>query len=345
MDGSDASANNKKIANPYLAANSRRRSPQTLPDSFELPGHDGRTEALADNDDLKQPSEQLKQNEQSVSDEKKGDQISAESSIPNNGLEYWERLPSKNLTFGSAEILTVEECIKYRDLYKGRAVRVTGQLRQRSFVDDDDSKLRQVLLELVHIETKAQSVMDRKSPPETLVFPAATPAKSLSESKMSYQKVQLKTPTLGMRKPLLTSSDRPTLSSRRKRPWFATSSSKKVSPKRSSSTAPTLLKVLVDPELPNLSEIVPSVTTKVTVLGTMLENGSIQARFVVLVDAQLDMNLYMTALLRRRRCLYQRLKRLQQQAGSAEQSPDDPTKEEILIQGCGPPPYDKLLQD
>ena len=122
-----------------------------------------------------------------------------------------------------------------------------------------------------------------------------------------------------------------------------------------------LLQVLVDPELPHLSELVPSGTTKVTVWGTMLEDGSIQARFVNLVDAQMDMNLYMIALLRRRRWLYQRHHKEQQQQQQRDQpSPQPPpnprntedpaalkeekVEETMLIQGCGPPPYEKLLE-
>ncbi len=112
-------------------------------------------------------------------------------------------------------------------------------------------------------------------------------------------------------------------------------------------TPQALLKVLVDPELPNLSEITPCWATKVTVFGTMQANGSIQARFVVLVDPTLDVNLYVTALLRRRRCLYQRHKRLNQlqQPEPLQKSSDEPTAKVMLIQGCGPPPYDILLDD
>ena len=43
--------------------------------------------------------------------------------------ETWQRrLPSYNLSFGSAEILTVTECVQHADLYNGQSVRVTGIL-------------------------------------------------------------------------------------------------------------------------------------------------------------------------------------------------------------------------
>ena len=405
----DNNNNNKSIANPYLAVNNQarwRKAAAVPPDSsFELllpVRQERRKETLEDSHhDLKLPAEPEKENNLSTTlDETKeegptnasNNTASTPLSTPNAGLAFWERLPSNNLTFGSAEILTVEECVKHKDLYRGRGVRVTGLLRRRGFVEQQEQELPQVTLELVHIETTAPS--SARIPNKTPVKPSMHPttpttsksSSSLSESMASSHRGPFKTPTTLMQNPLVRNQGNPptnTLSSKRKRPWFASTnnnSNKKSPPlppsrllSRPSTTTTTplpelfLLQVLVDPELPRLSELVPSETTKVTAWGTMLEDGSIQARFVNLVDAQMDMNLYVTALLRRRRWLYQRHHKQQQQQlqqlvqpAPAPSSPSGPipprstedppgTKEEkvegtILIQGCGPPPYEKLLE-
>ncbi len=399
--------NNKSISNPYLAVNNQARwkkaAAQHADSSFELllpVRQERRKESLEESHhDLKLPAEPGNENHCSTTlDEAKEGATKASSNTttaplptPNTGLAYWERLPSNNLTFGSAEILTVEECVKYKDFYRGRAVRVTGLLRRRGFVEQPHQDLPQVTLELVHIETTRPSfprTADKTPVKQTMhpTTPTNSKSSSLSDSKGSSHQGPFKTPTTlggaGVQNSLVRNVGNSTnvLSSKRKRPWFATTNnnSNKKSPlppsrlsKPSITTTTTtspelfLLQVLVDPELPHLSELVPSETTKVTVWGTMLEDGSIQARFVNLVDAQMDMNLYMTALLRRRRWLYQRHHKQQQQQqlvqpASTPSSPSGPiqprgtkdssgTKEEkveetILIQGCGPPPYEKLLE-
>ena len=54
---------------------------------------------------------------------------STTSPTDETATETWQRrLPSYNLSFGSAEILTVTECLQYADLYRGHSVRVTGIL-------------------------------------------------------------------------------------------------------------------------------------------------------------------------------------------------------------------------
>lgn len=46
-------------------------------------------------------------------------------------LPPWQRLPSRNLSFGSAEILSVTECVRFAAaLYQGRSIRCTGVLKQ-----------------------------------------------------------------------------------------------------------------------------------------------------------------------------------------------------------------------
>jgi hypothetical protein len=46
-------------------------------------------------------------------------------------LPMWQRLPSRNLSFQSAEILTVTECLQHFPLYAERSVRVTGSILEK----------------------------------------------------------------------------------------------------------------------------------------------------------------------------------------------------------------------
>jgi hypothetical protein len=46
-------------------------------------------------------------------------------------LPMWQRLPSRNLSFQSAEILTVTECLQHVPLYAERSVRVTGSIFEK----------------------------------------------------------------------------------------------------------------------------------------------------------------------------------------------------------------------
>lgn len=51
-------------------------------------------------------------------------------------LPQWQRLPSRSISFGSAEILTVPECYRHFKTYLGRSVRVTGTVLHRHVHDD-----------------------------------------------------------------------------------------------------------------------------------------------------------------------------------------------------------------
>jgi hypothetical protein len=46
-------------------------------------------------------------------------------------LPMWQRLPSRNLSFPSAEILIVTECLQHLPLYVERYVRVAGSIFER----------------------------------------------------------------------------------------------------------------------------------------------------------------------------------------------------------------------
>ena len=372
------------VRNPYL--NFR---PPTVPpgevDSIAVKDAEAKPEApLGDcsntsgQEDRRSPVEEKKEDEDATNrpPPPAPRPTSSPPTTPNTGLAYWERLPSKNLSQASAEILTVDECVKHCLLYRGRAVRVTGQLHQRTFVGDDVETPRLVLLELLDptpMATQASQYRTSGSTPakeSTTHTPGKTSLPpSTSKTPTDTVKTTYKTPlkTLGpARRPgssigsssftLLGNSSTKTpsstiLSEKRKRPWFATTSARKKTPPK---TAPRLLlKVLVDPALPRLDTIAPSGTSKVMVLGVILDSGWMQAQFVSLVDPRTDMSLYVTALQARRRHLYQRYKTLPRNSISSKavESLDSSTTDvestatdqsTCLLLGCGPPPYENL---
>jgi hypothetical protein len=55
-------------------------------------------------------------------------------------LPQWQRLPSKNLSFGSCEILSVKECMNHGESFK--SVRVTGVLLERHVNNDATVSLK-----------------------------------------------------------------------------------------------------------------------------------------------------------------------------------------------------------
>jgi hypothetical protein len=56
-------------------------------------------------------------------------------------MPMWQRLPSRNLSFQSAEILTVTECLQHTNLsvYADRSVRVTGSILERLVHSNSDN--------------------------------------------------------------------------------------------------------------------------------------------------------------------------------------------------------------
>lgn len=68
-----------------------------------------------------------------VADSKNNENASLKLSV---NLPRWERLPSHNLSFGSAEIVTVAECVSHMDTLK--SVRTTGKLLYRYVVNENE---------------------------------------------------------------------------------------------------------------------------------------------------------------------------------------------------------------
>lgn len=305
-------------------------------------------------------------NETNIEEKKEDEGTSSKSkqAAPSFGLSYWERLPSKNLSFGPAEILTVDECVRHAELYCNKSVRVTGQLHQRSFVADNSSVPNQVLIELIDPIPSDPLHSTDKTPPtkarsHSLSVRTPTVARSsLVETPDTVSKALFKTPskTLGPRRHAASSSllkgstrkvDTPQqLHGKISKPWFTSSHRKKPPPK-----APPrmVLKVLADPILPGLSSIEPSGASKIMVMGTLLESGLLEARIVSQLPPSTDMALYFNALKFRRKFLLQRYKSKIQETNCAptQQTPtrehsaqsQAPTTSSLLL-GCGPPPYD-----
>lgn len=248
-------------------------------------------------------------------------------------LEYWERLPSRNVSFSPAEVLTISECIKDQHriakLYyqKGRSVRITGLLTNRSIVEDG-------------------IMMDLEDP---LATTTAAEAENI-RSKLSA--AVKKRPRLSL------SSSRDNKKRRRsnQRPWFASASSnnsKAAQPLQNShKTLQTRVRVLVDPRSVKGSVLEnATVGSFVTVIGEFvlardfnmdsrqdLEVYNLEARTLTVSATKTNMILYQKALHIRRRTMYERY--FHQTAQNDESS--SPCK---VLQGCGPPPYDYLHRE
>jgi len=231
-------------------------------------------------------------------DKSAGPLVPKQASTKSGDLAYWERLPSRNLSFGSAEILTVTECIQHARLYQDRSVRVTGLLHHRCYLPGSGTEDVIVQLELKdpHLQSQTQQPHSRSSSTGTMNRGCS---RGLSTS---FNTVQPQRPSIGRRNRLSTGNRRLSTGSSlvsksslgsRKRPWFATTSSRttNLSTGRRSSTGNTstrtslsitnsrsstnavsskssVLKVLVDPCMPHLDTAV--VGSFVTVIGQVV---------------------------------------------------------------------------
>jgi hypothetical protein len=211
----------------------------------------------------------------------------AKETPTSSSTEYWQRLPSQNLTFGPAEILTVDECIAHASLYRGRSVRITGLLHQRAF----QGKPTAVILELIHPQTKNNK--NSKAIRKQIGKSAATPIRRLSQG------------------------IRPNSIHRRKRKSLC----------HENYQPPNPLNVILEASMPQLDTL--GVGSMVMIIGTVLQNGSVQARIAQRVN-NFDITFYSNSLIARRKFIYQRY-----QCTNQSSSPTP-------IQGCGPPPYSEL---
>jgi hypothetical protein len=278
------------IRNPYATKRNNEEEPPSLSDFPELasPPRPSKQPPLVSTTvtttSLQESNHDKKKPNPVVSERK-----SELKPISTGNLEYWERLPSRNLSFGSAEILTVDECLTHASLYQQRAVRVTGLLKERGFLDD-----KTVVLELIHPVPSNNHNKKRSS---------TTPRSSSKKSSLLRQK--------------------------RKRPWFAMTTTTKPATTAMKAAPETLtLKVLVDVTMEPLSTLV--VGSLVMVIGTLTNEGTIQARLLQRVQHSMDMTFYTNALKARRKLIHQRHQTKQEG--------------EVIIQGCGPPPYDDVLE-
>ncbi len=185
-----------------------------------------------------------------------------------NELAYWERLPSRNVSFTPAEILTVTECLndEIAKLYceQGHSVRITGILERRCINDDNKIELQ---------------VKDPKSTSTAAI------AKKLAEPKRRKS----------------ASFQRRSLSSK-KRPWFVTLNKASPAPKQGKNT----LKIIVDPGDHLSKAIVGSCVTAIGELVVSEQlNYDLVAR-TLSVGPTTNITLYEQALELRRRTIYER---------------------------------------
>lgn len=276
-------------------------------------------------------------------------------------LEYWERLPSKLLSFASAEILTVDECKQHEELYYQKAVRVTGMLHERNVNTETSQVVLKLKNPLKSLASNNNVNNRRNTPRRSLSGNASTPLLSpAGASSSSSSSLNQPAANQTKKRPLLSrgslSSASKLLSSnssikRRRPPWFAKKppgsklmkTNAHIKPK-----IPTILTVVADPLLRNLSSLV--LGSLVMVIGSVQDDGSIEARLVQNVNPT-DMTLYVNSLKARRKFLYQRhimLRTRKNQKGSnqqaGDQDDDNSNTSLVPIQGCGPPPYDHLME-
>lgn len=208
---------------------------------------------------------------------------------------YWERMPSRCLSFGSAEILTVTECLDHASLYRNRSVRVTGLVHHRSFLPGNGPADVIVQLELKDPLQRSTSTPS-SSRSSSFSRGRLSNLSSIRRSTSGIPPTSTSSTTTSTKHRLSSSSVQlPGTNQKRKRPWFATATTGSASSIRrrsslivstprgtdsSNTTTPlkieprdqvksSVLKVLIDPRLPQLNDI--TVGSFVSVIGTMIE--------------------------------------------------------------------------
>jgi hypothetical protein len=201
-------------------------------------------------------------------------------------ISYWERMPSRTLTFGPAEILTVTECIQHAALYIDRSVRVTGLLHHRRFLAGNGENDVVVQLELRDpLQSQPGQPPELQSKPRTSLS-ARRKSSGLFTRSLSLpnnNSNQHSAPSVQMSK--LTASSATTSSSSKKRPkpWFANSNKvqttsdsllrRSLAPEGLLRNRPKktigILKVLVDPSMPQLGAA--TVGSVIMVMGTIIK--------------------------------------------------------------------------
>ena len=304
---------------------------------------------------------------------------------------YWERLPSRIVSFTSAEVLTVTECLKdsqsIAKLYcdQGRAVRVTGILDSRSIRRDNPND-----------ETSFVVVMEISDPMATTTKASAERAKAqyaTPRTSAAFQKRQsiLRTPAASSKRRnsgIGYNKDR-MRTMRKKRPWFVSSTptpgKQTLATKNSDIITLSTLRVIVDPKSvvgADKSLAAAVVGSFITVIGefdvevrpissrgdTNVNGNSrekslryeLEARTLRVINNHLggndsvkattDMALYNDALVSRRKSMYERYyysshQRVFPQSNEPSSQKKGGIDNGLLLQGCGPPPYDAYYRE
>lgn len=272
-----------------------------------------------------------------------GQQQQHQQQQKSNELAYWERLPSRNISFAPAEVLTITECLREHQaiarLYcqEGRSVRITGMIDRRSVCSND----------MVEMLVKDPMSTTTAAIAETIRAKLLGP-----NSKQRSFKARLS----------MSKEDQKRIRSK-KRPWFASNNNSNNSSKtpgskpiQTENTPPqTTLRVVVDPTgVAGASLHKAVVGSFVTVIGEFVVANSsdtnnnealgelkavrydLEARTLMVINnhhlessATTNMIFYEKALTLRRKSMYERY--------YCNDHNPLPNK---LLQGCGPPPYD-----
>jgi hypothetical protein len=129
-----------RVSNPYaqkrptapvvhknLPLTSRELILRHIDSSTEQQGDCSETKAAIPEDSSRKGEEK----QQQTHDDSNPEKAPVQSATVNNDSPYWKRLPSLNLSFSSAEILTVSEYLQHCSAFCNKSVRITGKLVQR----------------------------------------------------------------------------------------------------------------------------------------------------------------------------------------------------------------------
>lgn len=309
--------------------------------------------------------------------EKIGDHDKATTPSSSSDTLYWQRLPSQNLSFGSAEILTVDECITHASLYKGRSIRTTGILRNRFFQGDN------IVLELTdpapkrtQIDSGHKTLKGHLQPRASIATKAIHKPISI-EATPSSKMTLAKKPVAGARRSLLgsslkrplpgiklgakqTANGRPvgtplgqpmhvrtTLTTNKNSINQGMIRKRKRTSFASSGAKkiapPKTLKIISAPSIPQLEQLTLGTTVMIT--GVFSEKEMFQARFIHALN-NFDATFYSNSLIARRQLVYRNYHNVQKKQECLTSTVTENKDDNVTpIQGCGPPPYTSFLKD
>ena len=306
-------------------------------------------------------------------------QTSSNKNQQQQDVEYWKRMPSKQISLGPAEILTVPEVLKHgSSLYKNAHVRVTGVLLCKHMEGDGTVVLELgdplVLVEKNSSSTSTTTSTAVPSSNSALKTPAPKRIPQSTSSSSSSSSSGLKRPVIGSglvkrrRRSYIpglgpppsskkSKSFRTPLVSRNKLKSKSTPSSTTLSSSSSSAlrnkrspattttpkatTAPTLQVRADATQVVHLETLQPQQLTMIVGHVMVAADGaSSNHQGGCFLQARLVQNVAGTDFSLYVNALYARRRTLSLLYQQQQQQQDAPTT--TPIQGCGPPPYENL---